>query len=366
MVYLDNNATTRLDPRVREAMLPYLDDEFANPSSPYTFARRAALAITKAREQVARLVGAQPEEIHFTSGGTEANNAALNHLLATGGGQPLALSAVEHASVRNYALHRTKDKLLTESVAVLDSGRPAAGRHGVAAPLLAMMWANNETGVIFHVPEYTHGRRVHSDAVQAAGKIPLNLGASGVETAALSAHKIHGPKGVGALYIRQGTKFEPFLIGGDQESARRAGTENVAGIVGFGAAAELALEHLDLLDTEIRSLRDTFEERIAEFLPDTLIAGRSTPRIPNTSMLVIPECETEAVLALLDMEGICVSSGSACASGSHEPSHVLRAMGLPVENAATIRVSLSRFTTADEVDALSEALPRVVAKLRGV
>lgn len=361
MIYLDNNATTRLDPRVREAMLPFLDDEFANPSSPYTFARRSALAITKAREQVARLVGAEPEEIHFTSGGTEANNAAVNHLLSAGG-NALVLSSVEHASVWNFARHREKRGARLWWLEVDREGSPVADK--MSAIPLAMMTANNETGVICPVVDFARGRRVHSDAVQAAGKIPLNLGASGVETAAVSAHKIHGPKGVGALYIRAGTKFEPLLIGGDQERAKRAGTENVAGIVGFGVAAELALENLDRMDADVRTLRDGFEARIASAIPDAIIAGQGTARIPNTSMFVIPECETEAVLALLDMEGICVSSGSACASGSHEPSHVLRAMGLPVENAATIRVSLSRFTTAAEVDALAGALPRVVAKLR--
>lgn len=357
---MDNNATTRVDARVRDAMLPFLGDEFANPSSPYSFARRAALAIAKAREQVARLVGALPEEIHFTSGGTEANNAALNHLLATCG-DALALTTVEHASVRNFALHRERRGSRLEWLAVDRAGRLAAN---ATSPQRAVMWANNETGVTFPVAEFARGGRVHCDAVQAAGKVTVNLGASGVETAAFSAHKIHGPKGVGALYIRKGTAFEQFLIGGDQENGHRAGTENVAGIVGFGVAAELAAESLERMNTEVRAMRDAFEERVVTVLPDTIIVGRAAERIPNTTMLVIPGCETEAVLALLDMEGICVSSGSACASGSHEPSHVLRAMGLPVEKAATIRVSLSRLSTAAEMDALAMALPRVVEKLR--
>ena len=343
-------------------MLPFLGAEFANPSSPYSFARRATLAISRARGQVAALVGASPEEIHFASGGTEANNAALNHLLTTGETNTLALSAVEHASVRSFATHREKTGALLNWVNVNEHGA-LENADGPSAPL-AMMWANNETGVIFPVVDFAGGRRIHSDAVQAAGKTPLNLATSGVETAAISAHKIHGPKGVGALFVRKGTKFEPYLIGGDQENGIRAGTENVAGIVGFGIAAELAVENLEKMQSEIRGLRDEMETRLLENISGSIITGRESPRIPNTSMLLIPGCETEALLALLDMEGICVSSGSACASGAHEPSHVLRAMGLPVANHATIRVSLSRFSTHDEIEALAVALPRAVRKLR--
>ncbi len=363
MIYLDNNATTRLDPEVRQAMLPFLDDQFANPSSPYTFARAAALVIARARENVAKLLGALPEEIHFTSGGTEANNTALNHLLATDGGM-LALSTVEHASVRNFALHREKGGARLQWVGVDRRGQIASPADSPAP--LALMWANNETGVIFPVAEFARSRRIHADSVQAAGKVPLGLAASGVETAAMSAHKIHGPKGTGALYVRKGTKFEPYLIGGDQEGGVRAGTENVAGIAGFGKAAELALVNLEKMESVVLPLRDELEARLLDAISDIAIAGSESPRIPNTSMFLIPGCETEALIALLDMEEICVSSGSACASGAHEPSHVLRAMGLPVEaNVATLRVSLSRFTTRRDIEALAAVLPRAVRSLRG-
>jgi cysteine desulfurase len=363
VIYLDNNATTQLDPQVRESMLPFLDAQFANPSSPYTFARAAALAIAGARESVAKLVGASPEEIYFTSGGTEGCNAALNHLLATSRGNEIALSTVEHACVRNFALHREKIGVKLNWLEVDRTGTLKS--PAVATAPLALMWANNETGVIFPVADFARAGRVHTDAIQAAGKISLNLAASGVETAAISAHKFHGPKGVGALYVRKRTKFESYLIGGGQESGVRAGTENVAGIVGMGRAAELALENLGKMETMVRPLRDGLETRLRDEIPGLVIAGSEALRLPNTSMFLIPGCETDAVIALLDMENICVSSGSACASGAHEASHVLRAMALPAgQDTAAIRVSLCRFTTRVEVDALAAALPRVVRRLR--
>lgn len=365
VIYLDNNATTRIAPEVLAAMMPFLGEEYSNPSSPYTFARRAALAVARARGQVAALVGAMPEEIYFTSGGTEANNAALNHLILASEGV-IEQSSVEHASVRRFLRHRSRgEDLILGTIGVDENGALDAGRHEIANVPLALMWANNETGVLFPVQKFTTGRRVHTDAVQAAGKIPLSLSAAGVETAAFSAHKIHGPKGVGALFIRKGTKFAPFLIGGDQEGAQRAGTENVAGIVGMGAAAELAMENLAAMEERVRVMRDEFEERMSGHISDLIVAGRKSPRLPNTSMLVISRCETEALIALLDLEEICVSSGSACASGAHEPSHVLQAMGLAkTKDVATIRVSLSRFTTPAEIAALAAALPRAVRRLR--
>jgi cysteine desulfurase len=363
-MYFDNNATTRIDPQVRDAMLPFLLTDFANPSSPYTIARKAALAIERAREQVATLLGASPEEIYFTSGGTEANNAALNHLIAGSSDNSLTLTRVEHASVKNFAMHREKRGTSLRWLEVDDQG---ALTESAAPPgPLAMMWANNETGVLFPVSDFSRRMRVHTDAVQAAGKIPLNLPASGVETAAISAHKIHGPKGVGALFIRKGTSFEPYLIGGDQERGVRAGTENVAGIVGFGKAAELATEGLIEMQTALRVKRGEFEERVIRKISGLLIAGSASPRIPNTSMLLVPGCETEALIAMLDMSGICVSSGSACASGSQETSHVLRAMGLATGSGiATIRVSFSRFTTDEEIAALLDGLWDAIRSLRG-
>lgn len=362
MLYFDNNATTKIDPDVRKVMAPFLDADFANPSSPYTFARKAALAVEKAREQVAALVGAAPEEIYFTSGGTEGNNAALNHLLQAGGGA-LALSAVEHASVANFARRREKAGARLTWLPVLPSGAlKAAGDREIPH---ALMWANNETGVVFPIAELAAGRRVHADAVQAAGKIPVDFHAAGIETASLSAHKIHGPKGVGALYVRKGVSFEPYLVGGDQERGFRAGTENVAGIVGFGRAAELARENLGKMETEIRTMRYEFEMRMLQKIPGLSIVGHESPRLPNTSMLIVPGVETETLIALLDMADICVSSGSACAAGAQEPSHVLAAMGAtPARPAATIRVSLSRFTTQEELGALQGRFWQAMEKLR--
>lgn len=361
MIYLDNNATTRIDPAVREAMLPYLDDCYANPSSPYTPARKAALAIETAREQVARLVGAQPEEIVFTSGGTESNNLAIRHLAAAGAG--LAVTAVEHASIREAAQDLERRGTSVQWLAVDAAGQLRS--PGDPEKPLCAIWANNETGVILPVSELARGRRVHADAVQAAGKIPLSLGASGVETASLCAHKLHGPKGVGALYVRNGVRVAPLFFGGDQEKGLRPGTENVAAIVGFGAAAELARTNLARMENEIRLLRDGFERAIRAALPDALLAGAESPRLPNTSQWVIPGCETEALLAVLDLAGFCVSSGSACATGAHEPSHVIAAMGLPADRRhAILRVSLGRFSTATELEALAAALPDAVRRLR--
>lgn len=369
MIYLDNNATTKLDPAVFEAMRPFLTDSYANPSSPYSFARQAALAIEKAREQVALLVGATPAEIHFTSGGTESNNAALES--AAREDRPVIATAVEHASVRSTALRFAKRTGKGRLWPVQADGHPASDFALPRGSCAAVMWANNETGVLNDIPSLArevHAQEglLHVDAVQAAGKVAINLASAGVDTAALSAHKLHGPKGIGALFVRKGLRFNALLAGGDQEQGFRAGTENVAGIVGFGLAAELAGRQLGELTGRIRALRDQLEAELLSRVSGLVIAGAAAPRLPNTSMLVIPGAETEAVLALLDMDGICVSSGSACAAGAHEPSHVLRAMGLPVgPRVATIRTSLSRFTTAEDVAALVERLPVALQRAAG-
>lgn len=387
VLYLDNNATTRLAPDALSAMLPFLTDVYANPSTPCSFARTAALAIDRARTQVAKLVGSAPDEIIFTSGGTESNNSIIESTLHFQSleefrarssnhhtGPRLIISEIEHASIRNPALQASDRGASIAWLAVSRSGPPsvkiAENLLESPAAIMSVMTANNETGAVSPVAELAAlaARRnvlVHTDAVQAAGKIPLSLGSSGVHFASFSAHKIHGPKGIGALYIRRGAPFHAALTGGDQEYGFRAGTENVAGIVGFGVAAELAFQHLSFMDTEVRRLRDDFESRILHSVSDVTIAARSAERLPNTSMLLIPHCETEALLALLDLDQICVSSGSACTAGAHEPSHVLKAMGLPIgRDIATLRVSLSRFTTAAEIDALVAAIVRATRKLR--
>jgi cysteine desulfurase len=381
-VYLDNNATTPLDPAVRATMLRYLGDDFANPSSPYGAARAAALAVAEAREAVGRLIDASPGEILFTGCGTESNNAAIRAMLALSAVEGLAAAAprkkivatrVEHASVLNLLLQLESQGIPVVWLDVDREGRLDLERLAAAIDAetagVSVMTANNETGIVFPVAEVARiakakGVLFHTDAVQAAGKIPFSVREVAADYVALGAHKLHGPKGVGALYIRKGAPFTPLLVGGEQEQGRRGGTENVAGIAGFGKAAELARAAGEGAAARMRRLRDILEERIRQ-IGRVRVVGEGADRLPNTALFLIEGVESEALLALLDMEGICCSSGSACASGSSEPSHVLRAMGCsPAEARSALRVSLSRFTTEAEVNRLLEVLPRSVASLR--
>ncbi|SIS74302.1 cysteine desulfurase NifS [Phaeovulum vinaykumarii] len=373
-IYLDANATTPLAPAALAAMMPYFSEHFGNPSSQHAFGSAPAKALRRARGQVAALLGAAREdEILFTSGGTEANATAIRAALAADPNRrEIITSTVEHPAVLACVDALERD----EGVIVHRIGVDAEGRLDLDAyraalsedvALVTLMWANNESGTIFPIEglaEWAHevGALFHTDAVQAAGKLPLDLAAAGVDMASVSAHKIHGPKGVGALYIRHGTRFAPLIWGGKQERGRRAGTENIPGIVGFGAAAEMA----DPAGAaQLAALRDHLETEITKAVPKVRVLGDRRDRLPNTSLMAFEFVEAEAVLMMLDRAGIAASSGSACSSGMIEPSHVLRAMDVPFTAAhGAIRISLTRETTRAQIDRVIAELPPVVARLR--
>lgn len=376
VIYLDNNATTRTDPEVLEAMLPYLSDLYGNPSSMHSFGGQVGAAVQDARAQVAELLGAEETEIVFNSCGSEGNNTAIHAALAA---QPekrhIVTTAVEHPAVLNVCKHLEKKGYTVTYLSVDGRGQidlmevEAAITGGTA--LVTTMYANNETGVIFPVEQIGSiakecGATFHVDAVQAVGKVPIDLQNSTIDLLTLSGHKLHAPKGVGALYIRRGFRFRPFLLGGHQERGRRAGTYNVPGIIALGKAAELAGRSLQEVDRE-RKLRDTLETQLLELIPDCAVNGGGTTRLPNTTNIGFKYIEGEAILFMLDREGICASSGSACTSGSLDPSHVLTAMGLPYTILhGSIRFSLSRFTTEEEIQHVVSVMPGIVEKLRAI
>ncbi|MEI8235202.1 MAG: aminotransferase class V-fold PLP-dependent enzyme [Verrucomicrobiota bacterium] len=376
LLYFDNNATTRLDPRVLEAMLPFLGEEYGNPSSGCRLGKRAANAVKYAREQVAALLGCEPGEIVFTSGGTESDNAALAAALRLNPDRRhLVTTAVEH-----HAVLKPCEALAAQGCAVTHLGVDGEGRLDMSeveheirpdTALLSVMAANNETGVLFPLAELAQLARAkgvffHTDAVQAAGKVPLRASEMPVSYMSVSSHKIHGPKGVGALYVSRRTAWSPLLLGGGQERGRRAGTENVPGIVGFGKAAELAAASLEVGAAEVGALRDAFERGVRERIPGVHVHGGGASRLPNTSNLAFDGVEAESALLLLERAQVCASAGSACTAGSLQPSHVLRAMGHPRERVkASLRFSFSRFTTRAEIDRALEILPGVIARLRG-
>jgi cysteine desulfurase len=372
--YLDHNATTPLDPRVLDAMLPFLREDYGNPSSLHWFGQRARGAVEEARARVAGLVGAVPAEIVFTASGSESDNTALRGVAAKAK-EPragLVCSAIEHHAVLNAAKALGDEGRPLGIVRVgeggtLDLDDLAAKVDGTSA-LVSVMLGNNETGVVQPVAEaarLAHGRGalVHCDAVQAAGKLPVDVRALDVDLLTLSAHKVYGPKGVGCLYVRRGTPMAPLVRGGGQERNRRAGTENVAGVVGFGAAAALAREGLAAEAARVAALRDRLDERLLA-IPGTRRNGDG-PRVPNTTNVSFEGVEAEGLLIALDLEGIAVSTGAACAAGGVEPSHVLRAMGLPAERVqSSIRLSLGRTTTETDVDYAADVIAAVVARQR--
>jgi cysteine desulfurase len=375
-IYLDNNATTRIDDEVVEAMLPYLTTYYGNPSSMHTFGGQVGRAVREAREQVAALLGAESSEIVFTSCGTEGDNAAIRAALKA---QPkknhIVTTQVEHPAVLNLCKRLEKEGytvtyLSVNSQGQLDLDELEASMTGNTA-LVTIMYANNETGVIFPIEQIGHivkeyGAIFHVDAVQAVGKVPLDMKTSTIDLLTLSGHKIHAPKGVGALYVRKGVRFRPLLIGGHQERGRRGGTENVPGVVALGKAAELAQKHLENVAQE-KALRDRLEQAILATIPNTVVNGDYINRLPNTTNIGFKYIEGEAILLSLNQYGICASSGSACTSGSLEPSHVLRALGLPYSVLhGSIRFSLSRYTTEAEIDAVLEILPSVIERLRAL
>jgi len=376
-VYFDNNATTPVAPEVIEAILPYLREKYGNPSSIHTFGAEAGAAVEKARAQVAALLGAHPDEIIFTSGGTESDSTAiLSALESYPAKRHVVTTRVEHPAVRSLCAHlRSRGYRVTEvpvdRQGLLDMDALRAALTGDTA-ICTVMYANNETGVIFPVEKIAElcrerGILFHTDAVQAVGKVPLNLAKSAIDMLSLSGHKLHAPKGIGALYVRRGVRFAPYLRGGHQERGRRAGTENVPGIVGLGVACDLAAGAMSEEQTRVRAMRDRLETELLRRALDAHLNGHPTQRLPNTTNISFEYVEGEAILLRLDHVGIAASSGSACTSGSLEPSHVLRAMGVPFTMAhGSVRFSLSRFNTMAEVDYVIEHVPPIIAGLRAM
>jgi len=374
-IYMDNNATTRVDPKVVEAMLPFFSDFYGNPSSVHTFGGNVAKSVNAARAQVAALINASPEEIVFTSCGTESDSTAIRAAIASYPDRKhIVTTRVEHPAVKNLCEHLAKNGYRVSFVpvdheGVLDLDYLYAHLSDDTA-IVSVMWANNETGVIFPIDEIAQavnarGIPFHTDAVQAVGKIPVDVKRTGVDMLSMSGHKIHAPKGVGALYIRKGTRFAPFMIGGHQEHGRRGGTENVASIVGLGKASELAAEHFVEQMPRIAKIRDRLEKELLTRIPKAMVNGTTHQRLPNTTSISFEYVEGESILLMMDTLGICASSGSACTSGSLEPSHVLRAMGVPFTAAhGSIRFSLSVFNSEDEVDYIVSNLPPLIANLR--
>lgn len=374
VAYLDNNATTRVDPRVLDAMLPLLREQYGNPSSLHHFGASVAAVIEDARTLVAAAIAARDSEIIFTSGGTEADNLALRGVLeARPSRRHLVISAVEH-----HAILEPAEALARAGYALTTVGVDAEGRLDLDAlraairadtALVSLMLANNETGVIFPIAEaaqiaHASGALLHTDAVNALGKLPIRVDDLGVDLMSISAHKIHGPKGVGALYVRRTAALRPQQLGGPQERQRRGGTQNAAAIIGFAAACTLATGALVESAAHMRRLRDRLESGLRQRCPGVHIAGGGADRLPNTCCACLPGVGAEAVLLLLSEAGICASSGAACSSGSLEPSHVLRAMGLDPHIAqGQLRFSLSRETTEEEIDAALNELPRITKKI---
>jgi len=376
VIYVDNNATTMVATEVLDAMLPYFSTFYGNPSSMHSFGGDVAGAINIARDHVAKLIGAQPEEIVFTSCGTESDGTAIRAAIESYPDKKhIVTSRVEHPAVKNLYETLSKKGYRATFVPVDRSGRLDIDylydSLSDDTAIVSLMWGNNETGVLFPIEEISQevksrGILFHTDAVQAVGKVPISVGATGVDMLSLSGHKFHSPKGIGALYIRKGTKFSPFMIGGHQERGRRGGTENTAAIIGLGKAAELAAAHLAQNGyARISRLRDKLEQTLLDKIPHAMINGDPANRLPNTTSVAFEYVEGEAILLMMNEHGICASSGSACTSGSLEPSHVLRAMGVPFTAAhGSIRFSLSRYNTEEEIDVILEKLPPIIERLR--
>lgn len=373
--YFDNNATTQVAPEVVEAMLPFLREHWGNPSSIYSFGRQLGTHLDEARGRVAALINAEPREIVFTSCGTESNNSAIHSALAT---QPerrhVLTTAVEHsANIKFCELLQKGGYVITLLPVGTDGALDLVRLEQAILPdtaIVSVMWANNETGILFPVQEIAaicrrRGVLFHTDAVQVPGKLKMDVREVEVDFLSLSAHKLHAPKGIGLLYVKRRVKYQPYVVGGGQERGRRGGTENVASIVAFGRAAELAMASLEDENTRVRALRDKLEEGILAGIPGTSRNGAREPRLPNTSNIAFAGVEAEGILMLLDQAGICASSGSACTTGSLDPSHVLTAMGCSAAEArSSIRFSLSRYNSEAEVDYVLKHLPGIIARLR--
>jgi cysteine desulfurase len=377
VIYMDNNATTRTAPEVVEALLPYFSTYYGNPSSMHYFGGQVAQKVQEARGRVASLLGADPSEIVFTSCGTESDNAALwGTLRSYPEKKHVITTRVEHPAVLNLAAYLSKRGYRVTLLPVDREGRLDLNQLAAAitdeTAIVSVMWANNETGVQFPIEEIaeivkSRGVVFHTDAVQAVGKIPMALDRTPVDLLAFSGHKLHAPKGIGVLYIRRGTRFTPFIVGGHQEKGRRGGTENVPYIIGLGEACRLAQAHMDEENQRVRALRDRLEQGLLERIPNALINGDREHRLPNTLSISFEYVEGESILLLLSNLGICASSGSACTSGSLEPSHVLRAMGVPFTAAhGSIRFSLSVYNSEEEIETVLKELPPIISRLREI
>lgn len=375
-IYLDNNATTRVDPAVVEVMLPFFTEQFGNPSSMHSFGNKVGLALKKARQQVQALIGAEHDsEIIFTSCGTESDSTAILSALKV---QPerkeIITTAVEHPAILTLCQTLEKDGYTVHYLKVDGKGRLDLDEYAKLltdkVAIVSVMWANNETGTLFPVEKMAEmanaaGVMFHTDAVQIVGKLPMDLKSSKIDMLSISGHKLHAPKGIGVLYLRRGARFRPLLRGGHQERGRRAGTENSASIVALGAACEQALANMAFENTEVRALRDRLEKGILAQVPNAFVTGDPDNRLPNTCNIAFEYIEGEGILLLLNKQGIAASSGSACTSGSLEPSHVMRAMGIPYTAAhGTVRFSLSRYNTEEEIDRVIAAVPPIIAQLR--
>jgi cysteine desulfurase len=378
VIYMDNNATTRVAPEVVAAMMPYLTESYGNPSSMHTFGGQVGLAVKEARAKVAFLLGAEPEEITFTSCGTESDSTAILSALRTYPEKRHVITTrVEHPAVKNLCEnletvtgHKYRvTRLKVDAEGMLDLAEYEAALTDDTA-IVSVMWANNETGVIFPVAAMAkmakqRGILFHTDAVQAVGKIVIDLKNLDIDFLSLSGHKLHAPKGVGVLYIKRGTLFVPFMTGGHQEHGRRGGTENVASLIGLGRACQLAQEKMVEENSRVKRLRDRLETGLLQKIPKSMLNGHKTERLPNTANISFEYVEGEAILLHMNQHGICASSGSACTSGSLEPSHVLRAMGVPFTAAhGSIRFSLSVYNTEEEVDLVIDKMPAIIKSLR--
>jgi cysteine desulfurase len=375
-IYLDNNATTRVDPQVLERMLPYLTEEFANPSSVHTPGQRVRVAVEEARRECAALIGAKAAELVFTGSGTESDNLAIFGVLSAGAGKRrhIVTSSVEHAAVRLVVDHLEAEGWPVTRLPVDTAGRVSTGDLEAAlrpdTALVSIQHANNEIGTIQDIPRLAEvarrtGALFHTDAVQSAGKIPMDVSELGVDLLTFSSHKIHGPKGIGALWIRSGILLAPLVHGGHQERGRRSGTENVPGIIGFGAACALAREFLPRFRTCVRPMRDAFERAIFQHVPGAVVHARDVERIDNVSNISFPGAEQEAVVISLDLRGVAASAGSACSSGSTEPSPVLKAIGCPPEILhSAVRFSFARDNRPEDAFRGATAVAEVVAQIR--
>jgi len=374
-VYLDNNATTQVAADVLAVMLPYFGNLYGNPSSMHTFGGQVGIRIREAREQVAALLGASPDEIIFTSCGTESDNTAIRSALATYPDRKhIVISRVEHPAIRSLCAHLAKEGYRVTELPVDNEGRLNMEAYEKSltpdTAIVSLMWANNETGVLFPVERaaeiaHSHGILFHTDAVQGIGKIPINMQKNVIDMLSISGHKLHAPKGIGVFYLRRGTRFSPFMIGGHQERERRGGTENAPSIIGLGKACELAARHMGDENNRVKQLRDKLESELLAKIPRARVNGDRIDRLPNTTNISFEFVEGEAILLMLDWYGICASSGSACTSGSLQPSHVLRAMGVPFTMAhGSIRFSLSIENTEADINLVIEVLPGIIAQLR--